>query len=132
MIKKKGFTLVELIAAVAVFSLGIVLIYEGFITCLNSYSYCQNHINAQIWSDQKIWDIQDKFTQYKILLTQEPSGSFNIQGKDFLWNLSYSLIEGTQKASLYELILNINWQEGRRNINFNRATYLSYIEEDAK
>ena len=126
---KKTFTLVEVIVASVVLALGIVVIYEGFLTTLGGLNYCIDYLNAQIWIDEKIWDIQDKLSHYKTLLTEDKQGTFLIGNKQFDWGLIYSLIEGSSEASLYEVTLDVSWQEGFHRINTRRGAYLLYLEE---
>ena len=126
---KYSFTLLELVVAVAILASGIILVYEGFFVSLSAVSYSTNYINAQRWMGQKLWDVQDRLTRYETLLTQETSGSFFEEGKEFLWNLSYSLIETTEKVDLYKIILGVSWREGARKIKVVRSTYAQYIED---
>jgi prepilin-type N-terminal cleavage/methylation domain-containing protein len=125
----RGFTLLELIVTVAILSLGIVFIYEGFFVSLGVSSYTKNYLDVQLWIEQKLWDIQDKLLRYKTLLTQQSSGSFILRNKNFLWELSYALIEGTEKINLYEIDLRVRWKEGLRNVEIVRATYAKYVKD---
>jgi prepilin-type N-terminal cleavage/methylation domain-containing protein len=127
---KKGFTLVEVVVASVVLALGIVVIYEGFLTTLGGLNYCIDYLNAQVWIDEKIWDIQDKLSHYKTLLTEDKQGTFLIGSQQFDWTLMYSLIEGSSEASLYEINLGVSWQEGFHRINTKRGAYLLYLEEE--
>ncbi|MBN2119664.1 MAG: prepilin-type N-terminal cleavage/methylation domain-containing protein [Candidatus Omnitrophica bacterium] len=127
--KKRGLTLVELIVTVVVLSLGIVLIYEGFLTTLGGFNYCIDYLNAQIWLDEKIWDVQDKLSHYKTLLTEDTSGTFLTGNKEFNWYLSYDLIEGLKEAGLYAIDLKVSWREGFKEISTARSAYALYLEQ---
>jgi prepilin-type N-terminal cleavage/methylation domain-containing protein len=127
---KPSFTLLELIVSIAIFSLGIVGIYEGFFTSLGAASYTKNYLKVQLWMEEKLWQLQDKLLRYKTLLTQKNQGSFTLGGKKFFWNFSYFLIEGTKERNLYEIVLRVRWKEGRRDIKLVRSTYVSYAEKD--
>ena len=127
--KKRGFTFVEVIVATIVLALGIVVIYEGFLTTLGGFNYCLDYLDAQLWMDEKMWDVQDKLYHYKTLLTQDSEGTFIVDGKEFDWSLAYSLIQGSKEASLYEVTLDISWQEGLHRPKSTRGAYLLYLEK---
>ncbi|RKY33685.1 MAG: hypothetical protein DRP69_06050, partial [Candidatus Duberdicusella sinuisediminis] len=74
--KIKSLSFVELMLSVAVLSLGITLVYQGFLTSLGGYNYCIDYLIVQNWLDEKLWEIQDKLSHYKILLTEDKEGSF--------------------------------------------------------
>jgi hypothetical protein len=107
-----------------------VVIYEGFLTTLGGLNYCVDYLNAQVWMDEKIWDIQDKLSHYKTLLTEDKQGNFLIGNKQFDWRLLYSLIEGSSEASLYEISLDVSWKEGFHRIKSTRGAYILYLEEE--
>ncbi len=130
MFKLRGsLSFIELMLAVVVLSLGISLIYQGFLTCLGGYNYCVDYLVVQNWIDEKIWEIQDKLSHYKILLTEDKSGSFIANNKRFDWTLSYELIEGIKNMSIYQVILDVSWREGLKRIKSKRATYILYKEK---
>ena len=127
---KKGFSFVELMAVVVVLSLGILVVYEGYLVSLRGFDYCRNYLTVQPWIDQKMWDICDKLSRYNTLLTENTAGAFIIQNKRFNWSLNYSLLEQIKSKSLYRLELNVFWHEGVNRINVRRGTYALYMEED--
>lgn len=127
--KIKSLSFVELMLSVAVLSLGITLVYQGFLTSLGGYNYCIDYLIVQNWLDEKLWEIQDKLSHYKILLTEDKEGSFTIGNKRFSWNLSYELIEGMKDMSLYQVVLNISWREGVKKVKTQRASYIIYKEK---
>jgi len=117
----------EVMAATAILSLGIVLIYEAFFTSLDSFNYCSNHLNIMSWADEKIWQAQDKLSRFGPLTIMENEGGFtNNKNKNFTWNLSYALID----IDLYRIDLAIYWQEGRRKIKVSRSVYAIYEGEE--
>ncbi len=127
--KIKSLSFVELMLSVAVLSLGITLVYQGFLTSLGGYNYCIDYLIVQNWLDEKLWEIQDKLSHYKILLTEDKEGSFTIGNKRFSWDLSYELIEGMKDMSLYQVVLNISWREGVKKVKTQRTSYIIYKEK---
>jgi len=129
--KKKifSFTLVEIIVTVTILSLGIVFVYQGFLTSLGANGYCKNYLVAQNWIDQKFWNTQKSLLEYHSLFTQKREGNIKINGKEFSWQFDYSLIAGSEAMDLYDIQLWLYWKEGKRSIKLVRATYFRNIKE---
>jgi prepilin-type N-terminal cleavage/methylation domain-containing protein len=128
--KNFSFTLLELIVSVAILSLGIVFVYEGFFVSLGAYSYSRNYLDGQLWMDEVLWNAQDEISRFNTMFTQASTGTLSIRGKKFLWNISQSLIESNQKANLYAITLRLRWKEGIRNIELTRVAYATYILDE--
>jgi len=120
----KGFTLVEVMVATAVLSLGTVLIHEAFFISLDSINYCSNYLNVMPWMNEKLWEAQDNLGRYGTLGTTGTGGKFTSGNKDFNWILSYSLKDG-----LYKIAVSLSWREGRRRIWLTRDAYAIAYEK---
>lgn len=127
---RSSFTLLELIVTVAILSVGIVFIYEGFFTALGASVYCQDYLDVQMWIDQQLWSIQDNVFRYNIVFAQGASGDFTLRGRRFHWDMEYALVEGTERANLYEVMVRVNWRQGQRDISVSRSTYVMHIEDE--
>lgn len=126
--KKKlspAFTLVEVMVATAILSLGIVLIYQAFFISIDSFNYCFNYLNVASWADEKIWQVQNNLSHSKVEDIIETGGRFRKRNKDFNWDLSYYLID----VDLYRIDLDIFWQQGRRKAMLYRNAYAVYDGE---
>ena len=62
---KKGFTLVEVMVATAVLSLGIVLLYEAFFKITDAFGYYNHYLSVSPFAREKIWAAQDAFSKSK-------------------------------------------------------------------
>lgn len=124
---KQGFTLVEIMVATAILSLGLVMIYQAFFISLDTFNYYLNHLNAQLWLDEKVWQIQDNFRRYESFSPIQTSGEFIIRDKNFLWNLDYGLIEPEE---LYRVSLKVSWQQSTRRVNLLRTAYVSNYKSE--
>jgi prepilin-type N-terminal cleavage/methylation domain-containing protein len=124
--KKEGFTLLEVIAATAILSLGIVFIYQAFFTSLDTFSYCANYLDVGSWSNEKIWEVQNKIKCFGPSVPIETTGSFTKRNRNFEWGLSYGLID--MAADLYEINLAVLQQEGKRRVVLVRTAYVVYEE----
>ena len=119
---KKGFTLVEIMVATAVLSFGLVMIYQAFFISLDAFDYYLNHLNAQLWLDEKIWQLEDDFRRYGSFGSTPTFGEFIMGSKNFNWSMDYSLIGAEE---LYKVGLQVSWQQGPRNITLPRVAYVS-------
>ena len=122
---KRGFTLMEVMTATCVLSLGTVLIYESFFITLDSFNYYSNYLNVASWMDEKIWQAQDNLSRLGSSSQIDTRGEFINQNKNFRWNLSYNLIS----QNLYQIDLTLSWQEGPRKVKLLRSTYAMYEEK---
>ena len=120
----KGFTLIEVMVATAVLSLGIVLIYEAFFISLNSFDYCYNYLNVSPLMDEKIWEAQDGITCSGTLTGTATNGEFTSGVSVRKWILSYDVLDKDQ--ALYKIDLEVSWQEGKRKIILSRNAYALY------
>lgn len=127
--KKIGFSLIELIVATVILSVGIVIVYQGFLISLEGFNYCIDYLNTQQWMDEKMWEVKDQLIHYRTLLTEDNTGTFMRDNKKFKWDLSYHLIEGIEEKGLYEINLNVFWNEGERGVSATRSTYVLFVSE---
>jgi prepilin-type N-terminal cleavage/methylation domain-containing protein len=127
--KKTGFSLIELIVATVILSVGIIVVYQGFLISLRGFNYCIDYLSTQQWMDEKIWEVKDQLIHYRTLLTEDDTGIFIRRNKNFRWDLSYHLIEGIEGKSLYEINLKVFWDEGAQKVSTQRSTYVFFISE---
>lgn len=125
--KPGGFTLIEVLVTTAVLSLGIVLIYRGFFTLLDSFGYYSNYLRVAAFADEKLWQAQDALSCFGPGTGIGSAGRLNIQNKDFNWSLSVNPVEA---ESLYRIDLAVHWQEGPRTKELTRNGYVLYIKKE--
>ncbi|MFC1666924.1 type II secretion system protein J [Candidatus Omnitrophota bacterium] len=122
-----GFTLMEIMAATAVLSIGIVLIYEAFFSSLNTFDYCSDYLKVVSWADEKIWQAQDGLGHFGPSPEIQTSGNLVTRNKSFDWDLSYSLINSF--PDLYKIDLRLSRSKGKRKLRISRTAYAIYEEE---
>lgn len=125
-IGNRGFTLMEVMTATCILSLGTVLIYESFFITLDSFNYYSNYLNVASWMDEKIWAAQDNLSRFGPSSQIDTTGEFINRNRNFRWNLSYNLIG----KNLYQIDLTLSWQEGKRFVKLLRSTYAMYEEKE--
>jgi len=126
--RNKGFTLLEIMVATAVLSLGLVMIYQAFFISLNAFKYYSNYLKVSSWLDEKLWEAEDDLFRLGPLAQINPSGSLKVDNNNFYWNLSYGLIDEPQ--NLYKVDLALFWQEGKRRVNLTRNAYVLYKKKE--
>ena len=119
--------MIEVVVATAVLSLGLIIVSQGLLMNLQGFNYSIDYLNVLLWMDWKFWQAHDNLTHYKTLLTDEVNGSFRLRNRDFRWDLSYHLVEGTDYSSLYELVLRVFWKEGVKDASALRSGYVLHI-----
>lgn len=125
-IGNKGFTLMEIMVATVVLSLGTVLIYGAFFTSLDAFSRYTNYLNLIPWMDEQVWQVQDNLSKFGSLARIQTSGGFQKSGKTFNWGLNYSLIDG----GLYKIDLDLYWQQGQIKAGLSRSAYAEYKKKE--
>ncbi|MBN3039084.1 MAG: prepilin-type N-terminal cleavage/methylation domain-containing protein [Candidatus Omnitrophica bacterium] len=121
---KKGFTLIELMVAVAILSFGLVMIYEAFFSYMDAYNYVFRRLEAQRWIEEKVWQTENELVISGMLMPGDMSGSFIRSNKKFSWNMSIRLIGEIEESSLYELTLEVSWQEVTRDAKISQVAYV--------
>jgi len=117
---KKGFTLVEVMVAVAILSFGLVPIFQGLLLSLDTFGYYSDSLEAQM-IDEKIWEAKGELMRSESLKVGETGGRMAGLGKEFDWAMSMELIDSEQ--NLYRLNLTLSWQAGKRVRHISRAAY---------
>ena len=125
--EKKGFTLIEVMVAVAVLSFGLVLVYQAFFIALDSFNYSADYLQISPWMDEKIWEAQDSIRRTGKLEDNQTQGEFIARNKKFDWTLSLNSLDPSGNLSAIDL--EIGWKEARRNVKASRWGYANYEEK---
>jgi prepilin-type N-terminal cleavage/methylation domain-containing protein len=122
---RSGFTLMEVMVATAVLSLGTLFVYEAFFMSLDTLNYCSDYLRVCSIADEKLWEAQDRLAHPGRQI--DVRGKLSARNKEFDWNLAYGLIEDGQ--GLYKIDLFVSWQEGQRKARILRTAYAAYQKE---
>lgn len=116
--RSRGFSLVEVIIAVAILSVGITSVLQAFSFCARSSGLSCDIIKATFLAEDKLQELEFKEKQGKI--SSEP-----VQVKDtydkFSWQYNLAL---NAELNLYTLGLNITWTRANREEELVLNTYL--------
>ena len=134
-VRKRGFTLIELMMTTAILSFGIVAIYEALFVSIDTYGYYTRYLDTQTWVNERLWEMQAELMAAKQLEEGQTSGQIEQEHKLFDWTMVVRQIDMEQQ--LYQVDLTLSWQEGDRKIRTVRTAYLippelrAYSEDSA-
>jgi prepilin-type N-terminal cleavage/methylation domain-containing protein len=123
----RGFTLIEVMVAVAVLSFGLVMVYQAFFIVLDSFNYSADYLEIVSWMDEKIWQAQDSIMRTGALETNTTQGEFIARNKKFEWTISSNALSSA--GNLSAVNLEVNWKEAKRKVKVNRSCYAKYEQK---
>lgn len=118
---KRGFSFFEIMTTVAVLSLGIVMVFQAFLTSLNSFGYYLTSLQAQCWADEKIWEVSDSLAHETVSESYKEDGNLELANRDISWLMEINKID--EQENFFKLDLTVSWQEGNRKIKLYRTAY---------
>ena len=119
---KRGFTLIEIIISIAILSIGLILILQGFTNSLNSLRISENNLEATLIAEDIMSQMQIIAKESQGGILRELNGKSELSGIEFVWDTK--LTELTEYEDLIEALITISWKEGRRKGAVGVLTYL--------
>ena len=124
--KNTGFTFIEVMVTLAIFSLGIVMIFKAFHTSLDKISYLTNRLYATTILDNRISDIERMLRAYKALpIDLNQQESINVGGKFIEFKEAMEINEVEDFPNVFKIDLSLIWEEGNREVSLSRSAYIS-------
>lgn len=124
-----GFTFVEVMVALAVLSLGIVIIFKGFVVSLDRLSYLTNRLYATTLLDNRITAIERMLRLYETLPFElNRTEKVNVGSKEIEFRQRMSISEVDDFADVFELDLSLLWDSGKKELILSRSAYISDFE----
>jgi prepilin-type N-terminal cleavage/methylation domain-containing protein len=127
--KNKGFTFIEIMIALVVFSGGIVMIYKSFLLCVDYLSYLNCRLYASQMVENKISNIARSYRE-----SQDATFEFGAQTETLEVNHKWIDFNYTVKADpvsgldyVYRLSVTLSWYDGRRLMKLSREGLLTKI-----
>ena len=113
--------------ALAVLSIGIVMIYKSFFVSISTLNHVVNRIYASNLIDGKIADLEQMFRE-------DQSATFNrghesvrasVGHREIEFDYSINVYSVEHLPGLQEVDVKLSWKEGSRQINLTRSAYIS-------
>lgn len=118
LLRSKAFSLLELVIAVAILSVGITVILQAFSFSGRAGGLSCDIINAVFLAEDKIQELE--FKEKQNLIRAEPA---QVNGKNSKFDWVYTL-NFDPELNLYKLNLDVTWQRLSRKEAINLDTYL--------
>lgn len=115
---RRGFSMLELVIAIAVISISLVTALEAFSYSTNIAKLSGELENALFFAEDKLQELESK--EQKKRLTQSPLAGSDFSGK---FQRSYSLSKIAEQ-DIYRLDLEVSWARSKGREKINAATYL--------
>ena len=119
----KGFTLVEVLLAVSILSIGIVGVLRGYATSINALGIAQESANAVCLLKEKMLEIEQIALEQKGIETGRSSGEFKNGQEGYSWTLES---KPAAIADLNEVIITVSHKESPRK--FSLVTYVESVK----
>ena len=109
---KKGYLLFEVMLAVAILSLGLVMLLRCFAGPLKALKVSENHLKAALLMEQKIEELQTRPQRH----WQAETGTFPDYSGQFKWRVETSrgVNASWENEKLTEAKLTVFWKEGKK------------------
>lgn len=122
----RGFTLIEVMVSVAMLALGVIMVYEALIRCLDGFGRYTDYFAVSSWMDEKIWQAQDALKNTGTF-TEQTQGVYVNNNKQFSWDLSFLLLDSS--AGLYRINLKVGGQPGTKRPVLSRSAYALFAKK---
>lgn len=120
--KSRGFLLVEVLVAMSLLVFSVIYVSKAFLSCLKAMRQFVNYTFALNLAQEKFFELE---TQTAAAQISESDGKFS-DNADFSYDLTISRLENSE---LNNATLDIKWQEGKREGNFEMVCYLPIKKE---
>jgi len=127
---KNAFTLVEVMVATAILSLGAVLIYETLLVSVGAFDYYSDYLYLAPKMEEEIWQAQNNISRFGYAARIQPEGVFTKGNKIFSWNMSYELSDEAGDFELYKISFLLHREGGEKRVEFTRNAYAMYKKEE--
>lgn len=130
-----GFTLIEIMVSVAILSLGLVLILQGFAHCLNILRISEDNLKAGLMAENKIAEGEIAAKENRGGWKNGLRDEFQYGNISYVWNIDVESVkwelEEIPKSfeDLKEVRASLFWQEGKRSGSIPIVTYMREYSE---
>ncbi|MFH1996087.1 MAG: prepilin-type N-terminal cleavage/methylation domain-containing protein [Candidatus Omnitrophota bacterium] len=91
--RRKGFTLVEVMVAVAILSFGIVAVYQTFFVLIDAYERYSGFLDSDEWLQERIWEVEDALIRKSRAKLGRGTGTFTGEFGQYDWESTVRVID---------------------------------------
>lgn len=130
---QKGLSLVEMVLAVVVFSVGLVAIDQMLLASYSNFHYLSNRMEAERLLANKIWEIESRLSHGGAFPNAREAGNLMGTRKRYFYEIKTETKAESEQGSdpkmlLQEANLHLQWNETGRKKGFTRSFYLFKTE----
>lgn len=123
--RNKGFTLLEVVLAVAILSLGLVMVVRSYVSSLRAVKTSQNFLAADLLLEKKIWDWEEQVrlatTQPGSVVPGDEEGNFEAPFDNFAYRIWME--EEAESPPLYKSTFKVSWQQRKNEHSVSSISY---------
>jgi len=128
MFNEKGFTLIEVMLAVAILSLGTVFISQSNMMSLEVYSRYTRRLAVQAWAGEKVWETKQAILESPLPETGVTTGTFSEQNQNYHWQLE---VGAAYLDEIYSIRLDVSWRQARGDAKLSRFAFVQKQKKKA-
>ncbi|MBI4835437.1 MAG: prepilin-type N-terminal cleavage/methylation domain-containing protein [Planctomycetes bacterium] len=128
LLSRQGFTLIEVLVALIIVSVGVVSIYSSFISISDTLARMDSHNRSILLALEKMWEVQEALMQPDEFKIDTFSGELKENNRYFKWEFTENDVEDYK--SLKEITIKLDWEHGRRKGNVTATTYLKALNTE--
>lgn len=128
---KRGFTLIELMVAVSILSIGIVAVLRSFCNSVTVLETMRNRIMALRFLDEKMGEIEQRAWEQEGIAEESQEAGISLGNRQAVYKLEVAVLEpeeeieeGTEEENISEVKLSLFWKEAGREKDETVAIYL--------
>lgn len=122
---RKAFTLIELVVAISILSLGIVMVLRSFLSANTALSFSRSKIAATQFLGSKLAEIEEISRSGVQLKNESSQGEVVLDGRvNARWEAETALVEEEEfKNKIYCLKVKVAWLESGRGVDVSAVSY---------
>jgi len=120
--KYQAFTLVEIMVSIAILSLGLIFVIQGFTNALNVQRIAEDNLEASLLAEDKMTEMEVNVKIDKDISDKYLNGEEKNDRTAFQWKITLAP-EGDYEE-LNKVLTYVFWQEGKRKGVSSFNTYL--------
>ncbi len=124
----KGFTLIEVMVALTIVSVGLVSIYSSFINISDTLARMDNYNRSVLIALEKMWEVEEALMQSDEFKIDTFSGELKDNNRYFKWEFTENAVENYK--NLREITINLDWKQGKRKGNMKAGTYFKALNTE--